>query len=541
MTPLASERGKRFTGLPVSGGVALAPVYPLDRGGDTVPYYCILAAGIETEKRRLQNALRVTSERLEDLIRRVNDRIGPSQANIFVAQQMMVEDPALAVEMMAVIEEKRLNAETAVSRVLDAYESKLTEVDDEYIKERASDIGEIRRRVIEILHGGAEEGAEAERVVFDEPHIVVAEELTPSETVTLDTAHTAGFITERGGAASHAAILARALGIPAVSGIKDVLGKFNAGEEVLLNGATGEVILRPSQTAVNLYPSARRAAAPRIQSVEPVPGLAVLGNISLASNVELLHAVRAEGVGLYRTEFEFLAAGRVLTEDEQYERYVAVVQAMAGKPVYARLLDFGGDKTATFLHLPAEDNPCLGYRGARFLQGEPQFLVAQARALARASAQGPIHVCYPMIIDLDQFLKLRAIVLQSVRDIAGAQLQHGVMLEVPSACLQARQILDVADFASIGSNDLVQYLFAVDRNNELVAENYAPDHPILWSLPEQMVEAARDAQKPLSLCGELGAEPRHLPRLLQTGIQCVSVSPRLIGLARMAAKRALGL
>ena len=541
MKPVAREREKRFTGLPVSGGVALAPVYLLDRGRDPVPYYCILDAGVEAEKRRLQNALRVTSERLEDLIRRVTERIGPTQANIFVAQQMMVEDPVLAEEMMTVIQEKRFNAETAVFRVLDAYESKLLEVDDEYIKERASDIGEIRRRVIEILRGGEEDGAAAESTVFGEPHIVVAEELTPSETVTLDTAHTVGFITERGGAASHAAILARALGIPAVSGIKDVLNKFSSGEEVLINGATGEVILRPSQTAADLFPSARRAAATRIHAVDPVPGLTVLGNISLAGDVELLDAMRAEGVGLYRTEFEFLAAGRVLTEDEQYERYTAVVQAMAGKPVYARLLDFGGDKAATFLNLPAEENPCLGYRGARFLQGEPQLLVAQARALARASVHGAIDVCYPMIVDLDQFLRLRAIVLQSIHDIPGAQLKHGVMLEVPSACLQARAILEVADFASIGSNDLVQYLFAVDRNNELVAENYTPNHPILWSLIESMVEVAREAGKPLSLCGELGSEPRYLPRLLQTGIQCVSVSPRLIGLARMAAKRALGI
>jgi len=241
-----------------------------------------------------------------------------------------------------------------------------------------------------------------------------------------------------------------------------------------------------------------------------------------------LHVAEVEG-----------GAGRILTEDEQTDLYTRVVSVMGGRPVTVRLLDFGADKVADFLEIPKEENPCLGFRGARLLLQRTDVLIPQARALVKAARVGPVQILYPMITDLKQFLKLREIVRQHTADIEGANVQHGPMFEVPSACLDADAILDAADFASIGSNDLFQYLFAVDRNNEMVAQDYNADHPVFWRMLEQLASAAKRQRTPLSLCGEVGGDASLLPKLIAAGITSVSVSARLIGLARMAARRSL--
>lgn len=533
----------RLHGLGLSEGVVHARVFIIERDRrDALPVYRIAEEEVEAEVARLHRALAATADELAGLVVQVTERIGAAQANIFVAQKMMVEDPVLRAEMETNIRNAHLNAEAAADKTLDGYEALLKEVDDDYLSERASDIGEIRRRLLMNIasHRAGEAAAARPMFAFEEPRIVVAEELSPGETVALDAANTAGFLTERGGPASHAAILARALGIPAVSGIPRIHRTLSHGQQILLNGTTGEVILWPSESTLKLYPAARRAGVARLHRVAPIPAVRVLANISLSHETAIARQADAEGIGLYRTEYEFLAANRLLTEDEQFAAYHRVVEAMRPLPVHVRLLDFGADKDAPFLQIPKEENPCLGFRGARLLMGRPELLVTQARALARASRSSPIHLIYPMIIDLDQFLRLREIVIQNTADIEGAQLHHGVMLEVPSACLQARELLDIAEFASIGSNDLIQYLFAVDRANDLVAQDYRPDKPAFWNLLADLAQAAREKNKPLSLCGEIGGQPEHLPKLLDLGIRTISVSPRLIGLARMTARRHLG-
>jgi phosphotransferase system enzyme I (PtsI) len=476
---------------------------------------------------------------MDAIVSEVTERLGPGHANIFVAQKMMMEDEILLGEFIQVIECERLNAESAVEKTFDTYAVLLDQVEDVYMRERTADINEVRYRLLDMLRESRDETGKMvlldHRLTFEDNRIVVAEELTPSETILLDTEHTVGFITEKGGRASHAAILARGLGIPAVSGVQNVLGLLRDGTEVLLNGASGEIIIAPSKRTLELYPAIRRVRAPELHAVAPVANLTVLANISRAEEVGSADAVQAEGIGLYRTEFECLSAGRLLTEDEQYDRYAHVAKVMKGRPVFIRLLDFGGDKPASFLDLPREDNPCLGLRGARLLQERVELLIPQVRALARASRHGAISVMYPMIVDLNQFLILRELIRQQIADIDGAALSHGVMFEVPSACLEADDILDAADFGCIGSNDLVQYLFAVDRNNSLVAGDYQPDRPVLWRLIQGIADAARRSGKPLSLCGEIGAQPQYLPRLMACGINTVSVSPRLIGLARRTA------
>ena len=527
-------------GLAISGGAVFARAFVLDeRAKGDVPVYRIDESAVPGEQERLKTALAATSEQIAALIQQVEERLGTNQANIFVVQRLMVEDVSLIEQMMAAIAEGT-NAEAALDKVLDTYEGMLKEIDDEYISERASDVGEVRRRVLSQLGESTASVRETrlrELFEIEEPRIIVAQELTPGETFGLSAENTVGFITEHGGTASHAAILARSMGIPAVSGVEGAHRILNHGQELLINGDTGEVVLWPSRETLRVCPQHRRRGDGRENIVAPVEGLRVFANISQVSDVDLALNQQVEGIGLYRTEFEFFVAGRLLTEDEQYERYRAVVEAMDGRPTYIRLLDFGADKAATFLDLPHEDNPCLGCRGARLLQHKPELFEAQARALARASVHGPVWVMYPMIIDLYQYMVLRTLFTQYAAEVEHGDIKHGVMFEVPSACLEAREIMRVSDFCSIGSNDLIQYLFAVDRNNELVAQDYSADRPALWYLLGQLAQASRETGCPLSLCGEIGGQVEYVGRLMDLGITTVSVSPRLVGLARMAARK----
>ena len=541
MAAMHAHREITCTGLAVSGGVALATAIVLSpKSQGAIPCYRVEAENIDHEVARLDNALADAAGQITDLIEEVTTRIGAAQANIFIAQKMMVEDAVLRSEIVQVITESHLNTEAALEKTFDSYEKLLQEVDNEYLSERASDIGELRRRLHELLSASSTPSAfDAHAHLMTTPHIIVATDLAPSETVQLNADNTVGFITEHGGKASHAAILARAMAIPSVSGIPGIAETIQTGDPVLLNGDTGEVIVHPTEETLSFYPGARRTSHPTARRVGPVDGFTVRANIGLSSEVKLVKEAAAEGIGLYRTEFEFLAAGKVLDEEEQYLRYRDIVKALAGQPFYARLLDIGGDKEAPYLNLPKEENPGLGFRGARLLLGRPDLLIPQVRAMARASRHGCIHLIYPMIVDVDQFLILREHIRQAVQDIPGHNLRHGVMFEVPSACLMARELYEVADFGSIGSNDLIQYLFAIDRNNECIAADYDPDKPIFWRLLQDLADAAREADKPLSLCGEIGGQPQYLPRLIDLGIECTSVSPRLVGLARVSARKHL--
>jgi phosphoenolpyruvate-protein phosphotransferase (PTS system enzyme I) len=531
MEQLQVNSESRFVGLPISPGMALSKVCLFnDHRHDRLVVYRIAANGIRYEQARLDRAVELASNRLRELSAQVADRIGKAEAAIFDTQRAILCDAALLRDINRLIAEQRLNAEGAVARTLEAYEGRLRELNDNYLRERATDIVEIRTRLLDTLGnmGSSLRCWSQDHCQRGTNRIVVAEELTPSLTIELDTEHITGFVTERGGPTSHAAILARALGIPAVSGIKGVRDVLTCGTELLLDGDAGEVIAWPSEATLSNYRCTQVIPPGSLQAVAPVPGLAVMANISRAGEVIDALDMKAEGIGLYRTEFEFLAAGRILSEEEQVAHYTSVVQAMGGRPVYFRLLDIGGDKEAPFFNLPQEDNPYLGFRGSRLLLARNDLLAAQARALARASVHGPVHVLYPMIVEVEQFLLLRQRFEEAIVGVPSGTILHGVMFEVPAACLQARELLEVAAFASIGTNDLIQYLFAVDRNNELVAYDCSPDRQVFWSLIRQIAEAAEQAGRPLSVCGEVAGDPRYLPKLRSLGIDTVSVSPRLI-------------
>ena len=526
--------------MPISGGIALARVCLFNENRHSnLAVYKVAGDGVTREKNRVRQAISLATDRLDLLIRDVADRIGFAEAQIFEAQKAILGDVLLVQQIIEDVENAGINAESAVTRILDVYESRLLEVDNEYIKERASDIGEIRRRLLDVLANmnpslqcGGEEHCQRGR-----GRIIVAEELTARLTVELDTQHTKGFVTQRGGPNAHAAILARALGIPAVSGIKGIRDLLSCGTELLLDGDSGEIVIWPSEETLARARSVQGAVVRTATVVEPVAGLTVLANVSQAADVADAVRHKAEGIGLYRTEFDFLSAGRLLSEQEQFERYVSAVKAMDGRRVCFRMLDIGGDKGAPLFDLPREDNPHLGFRGSRLLLERTDLLETQARALARTSAHGPIDVLYPMVVDLEQFLKLKGLFREAVDDLPPGQLRHGVMFEVPSACLQARELLEAADFGSIGTNDLIQYLFAVDRNNELVAYDYTPDRPVFWLVLGQIAAAATETGRTVSVCGEAASNPELLPKLMELGLTTLSVSPRFIPQLRRAAKQ----
>ena len=539
MTPKQNNE-TRYTGLAISPGVVLAKVCLFkQKKHNTMPSYEVSGRGIDREKARLLKARDVVIQRLDELTSTVTDRIGPAEAGIFVAQKMMLQDPVLCDEMNEAIDDGA-NAERALTITLDRYENQLAQLDDEYIKERANDLGELKRRLLDVLCDTSPsfQCTTDSKCRRGNDRIVVTEELTPSIAMDVEGNGLLGFVTERGGKTSHAAILAKALGIPAVSGITDIHNQIPCGTEVLLNGTTGELVVRPSaETKADAASLIVERKA--IEAVEPVRQFTVMANISTAAEAKLAMDMQAKGVGLYRTEFEFFAAGGTLDEDQQYESYANAARIMEGRPIYFRMLDLGADKPLEELKLPIEDNPAMGCRGARLLLRRPDLMRPQARALARVSRDAPVHVMYPMIAGLSQFRTLKQAFEEMTSDIDSGKIRHGIMFEVPSACMEAQALLEEADFASIGSNDLIQYFFAVDRNNSIVSDDYRQDYDVFWRLLANLSLAADLAGKPLSICGELASDVQYTGRLMASGIRTVSVSSRRISDVRQAAAKAL--
>lgn len=520
---------QRFQGVPISPGIACARVCLFcENESPALPSVRDASRNSETEYERFEAAVATVCRRLDEVKDRVAKEIGPAEAEIFTTQQMILRDEQLIKAVRQGLRNENLTCEAAIHRTLSAFENRLRAVASDTLRERASDISEVKRRLLEALGHGAT-GFRCSRHVCrrGRGRIVAARELTPRLTVDLDTDHVQGFVTEHGGLTSHAAILARALGIPAVSGIPKADEILGCGAETLINGNTGEVILWPSSATKGQHPIARTLPQ-EIEPCPPIQGLTVYANINLAADAAQARQMEAEGIGLYRTEFEFLSESRALSEEEQFERYAAILRAFGNKPVHFRLLDLGGDKSAEFLELPPEENPALGLRGARLLLNRPDLLRPQARAIARASHIAPLHLIYPMITDTAQFLKLRAQVIDFMAPLHPGSIQHGIMIEVPSACLNARELLKVADFASLGTNDLFQYLFALDRNNEQLADGFRPDHPVFWNLIRDVAAIARRLKKPLAVCGEIAGQTESVLKLLDLGVSTVSIPPRLI-------------
>lgn len=536
---------RRLQGLPASSGVALGPAWWFRRA-ERAP---LRARGEDpaAERARLEAARQRAAAELAALQEANRDRLSPEELAIFEAQALMLQDP----ELLARVEEALAggaSAEAAWSQAVEAFAAQLAALPDPYFQARAADVRDIGNRVLRHLLGAPEPSP-----MPGHPVVVVADDLLPSETVSLDPQRVLAFVTEGGGPTAHAAILARRLGVPAVVAVGSALREVPDGAMLLVDGEAGWVELEPTPEAIHQAQERQarwQAARAQAEAAAHAPALTRDGvRIEVAANVGSLEDAReafqrgADGIGLLRTEFLYLGRERAPTEEEEIAVYRALLEAMGGKPVVVRTLDVGGDKPLPYLPMPAEANPFLGVRGVRLSRRHPELLRRQLRALLRAGAGFPLRIMFPMVSTVEEIRWLRAFV-EEVRSELAAEghplpedLQVGMMVEVPAAALLADRFLPWVDFFSIGTNDLTQYTLAADRTNPAVAGMADGLHPAVLRLIRSVTAAAEGTGKWVGVCGELAGDPQAVPVLIGLGVQELSVNPVRVPEVKAAVRR----
>lgn len=498
----------------------------------------------EEELARWRQARERVKGRLDELAARTRQRAGEEEAAIFEAHRLLVDDPELDAEVARRVRDEGQTAAAAVRAATEAYAAMLEGLDDEYLRGRAADIRDVGRQLLAALMGADLDGAAPDR-----PSVIVARDLTPSDTARWPRELVLGLVTELGGATSHVAILARGSGVPAVAGVTGALEAVADGQLVVVDGDRGEVVVDPGPSRrVEVEERLRRREARQRQAaaLRHLPAVTTDGrrvelaaNIGRPDDIEAAEPYGPEGVGLFRTEFLFLDRSQPPREEEQFRAYAAAVRALAGRRLVLRTLDVGADKRLPFIDWPEELNPSLGWRGARIGLDRPELLRAQLRAALRAAAGGPVAVMFPMITTLDEICRLRRFVREVGEELAREGIAHGdvevgIMVETPAAALTARQLATEVDFFSIGTNDLTQYTLAVDRTNERVARLYDAFHPAVLRLILEVGRAAAEAGIWAGVCGELAGEPLAAPFLVGAGITELSMSaPALLAVKRV--------
>lgn len=528
---------KTFQGIGASPGTAIGLAY-LYRHEDLI-YKSYLVEDHQAEWARMRDALNIAETQLREIHARALESMSESQAMIFEAQMQMLSDPELLAAIQTSIIEQKNNSETALMQSAEHYAGIIEAMDDEYFRARAADIRDIARRCLRILLGKPQLD-----ITLHQPSIVVARDLTPSDSVRMDKSRLLGFCTAEGGSTSHTAILAKALGIPAVVGAGTDILTLSDGETLIIQGRSGRVIASPDELTLHSFEQVQRAEQDRaaldlITASQPaitVDGVQVEVVANIGSVQDAKNAIQfgAEGIGLLRTEFLYLDRQTEPDEEEQFQAYRSIFNVMGSRPVVIRTLDVGGDKNLPYIDLGREDNPFLGWRAIRMCLDNPKFFKNQLRAILRASTGHDVRIIFPMIATVSELKKARTLLdearaeLRAVGKPFGEQIQVGIMVEIPAAAIMADQFAKVVDFFSIGTNDLTQYTLAVERTNKKVAYLSNALDPAVLRLISMVIEEGHKGGVWVGMCGELAGEPKAIPVLLGLGLDEFSMAPALI-------------
>ncbi|HIW21292.1 MAG TPA: phosphoenolpyruvate--protein phosphotransferase [Candidatus Dorea intestinavium] len=526
----------KLKGKSVYKGITTGPIIVLQKKDQQVKREKI--EDPDAELKKLDIAVEESKKQLKELYDKAIKEVGEANADIFEVHQMMIEDQDYQEAIQNMIKTEQVNAEYAVAVTGDNFSEMFASMDDAYMKERAADVRDISNRLVRNL-----EGEQEIRLDSISPSIIVADDLTPSETVQMDKERILAFVTVHGSTNSHTAILARMMNIPALVGVKVDLNKVQSGMEAIVDGFKGEVIFGPNEDLLKETKARMKEEDEKLKLLQTLKGkenitldgkkIDVFANIGNVGDIGYVLENDAGGIGLFRSEFLYLERNDFPTEEEQFQAYKQVVQTMAGKKVIIRTLDIGADKQVDYFNLEKEENPAMGYRAIRICLRQPDIFKTQLRALFRATMFGNLSIMYPMITATEEIERINKIVKEVEAELEAAGIpykrpEQGIMIETPAAAMISDELAQMVDFFSIGTNDLTQYTLAIDRQNEKLDEFYNPHHKAILRMIKMVVDNAHQAGKWAGICGELGADLELTKTFLEMGVDELSVAPSMI-------------
>ena len=525
-----------YQGKSVYKGIAMGPVVVLKKNDYQVKRTRI--EDPEAEIKRVDEALEKSKEQLQKLYDKAVQEVGEASAAIFEVHQMMLEDDDYLEAIQNTIRTEQINAEYAVAATGDNFAEMFASMDDDYMKARSADIKDISERLVRNLSG--QDDADLSSI---EPSIIVADDLSPSETVQMDKDKILAFVTVHGSTNSHTAILARMMNIPALIGVDMNLEEIHTGMEAVVDGFQGTVIFEPDETVKAQTTEKMAEEAEKLRLLQELKGkenvtldghkINIYANIGSVGDIGYVMENDAGGIGLFRSEFLYLGRNDFPTEEEQFQAYKQAVQMMAGKKVIIRTLDIGADKQVDYFNLGNEDNPAMGYRAIRICLKQPEIFKTQLRALLRAAVYGNLSIMYPMITSTEEVKKIYEIVAEVEEELKAQEIQYkipeqGIMIETPAAAIISDRLAEMVDFFSIGTNDLTQYTLAIDRQNQKLEDFYDSHHPAVLAMIRMAAESAHAEGKWIGICGELGADVTLTETFLKMGIDELSVAPGMV-------------